>query len=75
MKYFDFNNPFFKPLWLRIAVVAVSGLWGLFEFVSGAPVWGVLFCGVAVLAFHGLFVAFDPREPGEDDPDKPVGGE
>lgn len=63
MKLFDFNDPFFKPLWLRIVIVAVAGAWGVFEFVSGAPFWGTLFVGVAALAFYGFFIAFDPREP------------
>ena len=65
MKLFDFNDPFFKPLWLRVAIVAIAGGWGLFEFVAGAPFWGVLFVGMAALAFHGLFIAFDPRGPEE----------
>lgn len=65
MRLFDFNDPFFRPLWIRIAVVAVPALWGVFEFVSGAPFWGVLFLALAAAAFHGLFIAFDPREPEE----------
>lgn len=65
MRLFDFNDPFFRPLWLRVAIVAVAGGWGIFEFATGAPFWGVLFCGAAVAAFHGLFIAFDPREPGD----------
>lgn len=63
MKLFDFNDPFFRPLWLRIAIVLVAGGWGVFEFVSGSPFWGTLFVGAAALAFHGLFIAFDPHEP------------
>jgi hypothetical protein len=63
MKFFDFNDPFFKPLWIRIAVVAVAGAWGVFEFVSGAPFWGVLFCGLAAAAFYGFFIVFNPRDP------------
>ena len=63
MNLFDFNNPFFKPLWIRIAVVAVAALWGIFEFVNGATFWGVLFVALAAVAFHGLFIAFAPREP------------
>lgn len=68
MKFFDFNDPFFKPLWLRIAVVALAAGWGGFEFYSGATFWGTLFVGAAGLAFWGLFVTFNPREPA--DPNK-----
>lgn len=63
MRLFDFNDPFFKPLWLRVAIVLVCGGWGAFEFASGATFWGALFVAVAAVAFHGLFIAFDPREP------------
>ena len=62
MKFFDFNDPFFKPLWIRAVAVAVPALWGVFEFISGAPFWGVLFIALAAAAFHGLFIAFEPRE-------------
>ena len=66
MKLFDFNDPFFKPLWIRILVVVVPALWSVFEFVSGAPFWGVLFVAIAAAAFHGLFIAFNPRDKKKD---------
>ena len=59
---FDFNHPFYKPLWIRIAIVTVASGWGLFEFVTGSVFWGVVFCGLAAAAFHGLFMTFDPRK-------------
>jgi hypothetical protein len=64
-KLFDFNDPFFKPLWLRVAIVALAGGWGIFEFASGQMFWGTLFVGVAAIAFWGLFITFEPREPEE----------
>lgn len=65
---FDFNDPFYRPLWLRIAIVGFTAAWGLFEFVNGARFWAVLFLVAAAVAFHGLFIAFNPRdgEPGSD---------
>ena len=60
---FDFNHPFYRPLWLRILIVGFAAGWGIFEFASGSPFWGVLFLGAAAVAFHGLFITFDPREP------------
>ena len=60
---FDLNDPFFRPLWIRIAVVGVALGWGLFEFVGGSPFWGTLFCAAGAWAFYGLFIAFDPRDP------------
>lgn len=62
-KLLDFNDPFYKPLWLRVVIVAFAGVWGMFEFIAGSPFWGVIFAGMAVFAFHGFFIAFNPREP------------
>lgn len=61
-KLFDFNHPFFKPLWIRILVTGACLVWGLVEFMTGAPVWGALFCGLGVIAAYGLFVTFDPDQ-------------
>ena len=63
MALFDLNDAFFKPLWIRVAIVLVTALWGIFEFSSGSPLWGVLFCGLSAYAVHGFFIVFDPREP------------
>jgi hypothetical protein len=65
MRGFDFNDPFFRPLWIRLAVVGFTLGWALFEFLTGAPFWGILFGAAGLWAFHGLFIAFDPREGGK----------
>lgn len=61
-KLFDFNHPFFKPLWVRILVTGACLGWGMIEFMVGTPVWGALFCGLGVVAAYGLFVTFDPEK-------------
>ena len=61
-KLFDFNHPFFKPLWIRILVTGACLVWGIVEFIIGEPLWGVLFCGLGAMAAYGLFVTFEPRE-------------
>jgi len=65
LKFFDFNDPFFRPLWLRIAVVVMAGGWAMFEFSHGETFWGTLFVGIAAIAVWGLFITFDPRQPGD----------
>ena len=62
MRGFDFNDPFFKPLWIRIAVVGFTLGWAAFEFAAGAPFWGILFGAAGAWAFYGLFIAFNPRD-------------
>ncbi|MCR4268785.1 DUF3329 domain-containing protein [Nitratireductor sp. ZSWI3] len=62
MQLLDPGHPFFRPLWRRVAVVAACLGWGLFEFVSGGPFWGVLFTGAGVYAAWVLLIAFAPEE-------------
>lgn len=62
MSLFDFNDPFFKPLWLRMAVVGVPATWGVFEILYRSPGWGLLFLAFAAMGFHGLFLKFNPRD-------------
>ena len=57
MKGFDFDHPFFNPLWVRILVFAICIGWGLFEFVSGSAIWGVVFCAMGLWAGHSFFIA------------------
>lgn len=57
---FDFSHPFFRPLWLRVLIVAAALGWALTEAVGGNPGWAIIFGGMGVAAFWGLFVACDP---------------
>ncbi len=67
MKFLDNRHPFFRPLWRRVIVVAVGLGWGLFEFVSGAPFWGILFTAAGVYAAWSLLYTFTPGTPGDTD--------
>lgn len=62
---FDLDNPFFRPLWIRLLVVAVTIGWAVFEFVSGAAFWGALFLAIGVYAAWRFFVTFDPGAGGK----------
>jgi len=59
---FDLDHPFFKPLWLRVAIVVVCLGWAAFEFVGGSPFWGILFGAIGVYSAYRFFVSFDPRD-------------
>ena len=65
--FFDLQNAFYRPLWLRLAIVAVCLGWALVEFIGGAPFWGVLFLALGLYAGHQFFIAFDPRDPDDRD--------
>ena len=62
-RLFDFNHPFFRPLWLRILIVAVCLLWAMFEASTGQMMWAILFGAIGLYAAYGFFVTFNPREP------------
>ena len=67
MKLFDLQNPFFKPLWLRVLLDAICLGWAVFEFVSGAPFWAVIFAGMGLYAAWEFFFAFDPDRKRDKD--------
>lgn len=59
---FDFDSPWFRPLWRRVLTSAVALGWGAFEFLTGSPGWAILFLSVGGYATYRLFFAFDPKE-------------
>ncbi|WP_011579801.1 MULTISPECIES: hypothetical protein [Chelativorans] len=59
-KLFDLDHPFFRPLWIRLAIIAVCLGWGVFEFLMGNPFWGTLFVGLGVYCIWGFLFAFNP---------------
>jgi hypothetical protein len=63
MTLFDFHHPFYRPLWRRIAVVAVCILWGGVEFATGGTLWAVLFIGVGLVAAWQFFFQDRPEGP------------
>ena len=65
MKFLNLDDPFFRPLWLRVTIVAICVLWGLFEFATGTPFWGVLFVGIGGVAAW-RFSTIDYSEGKED---------
>ena len=59
---FDLDHPFFRPLWLRIVIVALCLGWALFEIATGAPFWAILFGAIGLFAAYRFFVTFNPRD-------------
>ena len=62
---FDLTDPFFAPPWIRVLVVLVTAVWGLFEMSSGATLWGVIFLGVSAVCgwrFANIDYNADPED-------------
>ena len=62
-RLFDFNHPFFIPLWRRVLVVAACLGWAVFELIGGNPFWAILFGAIGLAAAYGFFINFNPRPP------------
>lgn len=54
---FDLQVPFMKPVWRRYVMVIACIGWGIVEFITANPVWGILFTAVGVYAIWQLFIA------------------
>jgi len=59
---FGLEDKFFRPVWIRIVVVAACVAWGAFEYVSGSLEWAALFIGVGAYAAYRLFITFNPKD-------------
>ncbi|MCO6385366.1 hypothetical protein [Oceanicola sp. 502str15] len=64
---FNLQDPFFRPLWLRLLIVAICLVWAGFEYATGSPGWAVLFGGLGGWAIWQFFVVWtDPRREDEN---------
>jgi hypothetical protein len=62
LSFLDLKNEFYRPLWIRIVLLCILFGWGMFEFVTGAPFWGVIFAGIGVVALVQWFFSDWARE-------------
>ena len=63
---FDMDHPFFRPLWVRLAVLAVCFGWALVELMSGSPGWAMIF---GALGAYAGWSFFGPRDDSRKDDD------
>lgn len=59
---FDFDIPFFLPLWRRIAVVVVTLGWTMVEISTGAIVWAMIFGAAGIYCVYALLFHFDEEK-------------
>lgn len=60
----DSEHPFFRPLWRRVAIVAVCVVWAILEFASGSPFWGTIGFGFAAYAVWQFLLNYKPVDEG-----------
>lgn len=61
-RFLDVRHPMFRPLWVRLLVVALILAWTGFEFVRGAAFWGVFFGAAGLYLAYRFFIVFDPKD-------------
>lgn len=66
-KLLDLQHPFFRPLWIRLAVTGVCLAWAGLELWGGNTGWALLFGVLGAFCAWEFFVAFNPREPDDKD--------
>jgi len=57
MKFLDPNDPFFRPLWVRLATVLAPVGWGLVELLwMRSTTWSLVFFAAGFFAAWKLFL-------------------
>lgn len=64
---FDTSHAWFRPLWIRVLLLALSGGWGLVELATGSPGFAVIFLGIAGWVLWALFLTYAPAEQTRED--------
>ena len=54
------SHPFYRPLWVRICLLAALLIWTAIEWWHGESFWGVLSSAAAAWAVWTFFVQYDP---------------
>ena len=65
-KFFNLDDPFFAPLWIRTTIVVLLGLWTMIEFFAGAQGWAAFFAALAVFSAWRFAVIDYTSEAGEE---------
>ncbi|GAA4531871.1 hypothetical protein GCM10023174_23980 [Chelativorans composti] len=61
MRILETEHPFFRPLWVRAAIVLVAFAWAAFEFSYGEVVWALVFGAIGSYCCWVLLISY--RKP------------
>lgn len=62
-KFLDTDHPMFRPLWVRILIVALAVAWAGVEFTTGSNAWGGVFLALGGYAAWAFFKASRAGKP------------
>ncbi|NLS15475.1 hypothetical protein HGP16_02750 [Rhizobium sp. P40RR-XXII] len=63
MQLIDPSHPLYKPLWVRILIVAVCFGWAAVETFGSQPFWAMLSGALGVYSAWMLLLNFKPQPP------------
>ena len=63
MQLIDPTHPIYKPLWVRILIVAVCFGWSAVETLGSQPFWAMLSGALGAYAAWMLLLNFKPEPP------------
>ena len=61
LKLIDPDHAFYRPLWIRLLVVAVCASWTVVEFWKGSETWGFIVLAITAYASATLLVFYKPK--------------
>jgi hypothetical protein len=67
MGLFDTSHEFYRPLGVRIAIVAVTAAWAAFEFFYAQEgFWSVIATAICAFSFWSFLIKYEvpPKPPG-----------
>jgi hypothetical protein len=62
-KFLDADHPMFRPLWVRLLIVALCVGWAVFEFTTASATWGMIFLLLGGYAAWAFFIDPRPKDP------------
>lgn len=64
----DSEHPFFRPLWRRVAIVAVCAIWTGIEYYNGDQFWTTITVGMTLYAAWTYLYAYRLPQPVAEEP-------
>ncbi|OJF94375.1 hypothetical protein [Pararhizobium antarcticum] len=61
IKLIDPDHPFYRPLWIRLLIIALCGFWTAVEFRNNENTWGMIFLAVTTYTACTLLIFFKPK--------------
>jgi hypothetical protein len=60
----DNRHPFYRPLWIRVTLVALVATWTVVEWtLGGGSIWAYVATGMLAYGIWAFFITYRPDDP------------